>query len=125
MRAGLHTLRLHSVVKSVLSPRIRDTKSPLQMWVPLSQTEMKRKDKKRKERDEREATNEMPDLQMSPWYIEEGCPVLSSGEWLFGLAIFDPFRPAPRTWSPQSEGRCCSRQLIENACLCDGFQFSS
>eukprot|EP00435_Cladocopium_sp_Y103_P011782 s395_g3.t1 len=55
MRAGLPSMRLHARVKTVLTPKLKQMGGPFQLWVPLSQSDMKRKDKKRKDREDRES----------------------------------------------------------------------
>ena len=52
MRAGLYGLRFHALIKTVLGPKLKQLGGQFQMWVPLSQTEMGKRDRKRKEREE-------------------------------------------------------------------------
>ena len=43
----------HALIKTVLGPKLKQLGGQFQMWVPLSQTEMGKRDRKRKETEEK------------------------------------------------------------------------
>ena len=68
MKAGLYGLRLHALVKTVLGPKLKQQGGQFQMWIPLSQTEMGKRDRKRKEREDREGPAIRRGRYDDPWF---------------------------------------------------------